>query len=113
MHHGQSRDGRAEVRYPLALERSYIHCSQVAPTEGDARHPGGDAPAGGEQNVLGNPVPQHSLLERVDFLWIAFVEQETQVAFGSEHEELVGIDHCSPQIAIAVKGDAVWPSAFP
>src|SRR6516164_5906214 len=112
MHHSKAGRGCAEVWDALPAERTDVRGLEIGATKGDAGHPGGDAAAGGEEDVFGDGSGEELPLERVDFCGFAFVEQDTEIALRREDEELVGVDAGAPEVADAVEGDAVGPCAL-
>src|SRR5580704_10953684 len=55
---------------------------------------------------------EEGLLQGVHFFGIAFVEKNALVPLRREHEQLVGIDQRTPEIAVTIEGDAIGPSAL-
>src|SRR5665213_2192838 len=46
-------------------------------------------------------------------LWVSFIEQHLEIPLRRQCKEFIGVDHCPPQIAETVEGDAVGPRAPP
>src|SRR5580658_10907856 len=109
MDHGQLWQRRAKPGNAAGAQRSNVERLQVRAAEGNARHPRRDTLSRGKEDLFVDLVLEESILKRADFGGVAFVEQNFQFAFRAKHEELVRVDHRTPEIAAAVEGDSIGP----
>ena len=99
MNHRQPRHRRAEIGDAIAFERTDVGRAQIRATEGNAGHPWSDTLTCRKQDIFGHVIIEELLLERIDSPGITLVQQYAQITFGRQHEELIRVNHGSPQIS--------------